>query len=129
MPDYKEEQLTGKKWVRSDGFVGTNLYEQIPTLTFSEEIRRELADGTKSVLGYGHGLTANMSTPDKIIALRNPLTDELLPDAFELPKTYAGVQIFLYSLYRQLAIERDDAGIVPDEYVKLPFMNYSGVLR
>lgn len=126
MADYREEQLTGKKWVRSDGFVGANIYQQLPTLKFTEEIRREIGDGTVTVMGYGSGLAADMTTPDKAIVLRNPLTDEILPAGFEIPKTYTGVHIIMYSLYRQLAIERDASGIIPHEYPKNPMM---GMMR
>ena len=121
MPDYKEEQLTGKKWVRSDGFVGTNRYQELPTIRFTEEVRRELADGTIIVNGYGQGVSADLSDPLKILTLRHPLTDDVIgSDTFSL------VHVVLYSLYRQLAIERDEKGIVPQEY---PKGNSMGIIR
>jgi Na+/alanine symporter len=122
MPDYKEEVLTGKKWVRSYAFQGTNTYKSIPTLRFEEEIIRELVDGTMLVNGYGSGVSANMTTPDKVIVLRNPTDDSVIPSIEVLVSmvgcTYTLVQVLMYSLYKQLATERDESGVIPKEFSK-----------
>lgn len=121
MPEYKESQVTGIKYVECSGFKGVLVPRNKPTIEFFERVKRELDDGSTVIKTYGRGLKTDLVPLDTPIELRNPNNDALLPVGYVLPKTYTGFHILLYSMYRQLAALRDAEGGTIPEYDQHPF--------
>lgn len=108
MSDYKETQVTGKKWQRCNVVHIDNPHQAQPTVTFAEQKVAEV-DGATFQTQLGQIVLP--FDPASVIELRNPVTGELTGQT----TTLADVYVALYSLYSQSALERDAALITPSE--------------
>lgn len=98
---YKEEQLSGSRWVRPNQIHISNSYGGTPQITFHEELITEMSDGT-TVNGNYSTLTENFSDPTKTFDLIDSTTGAVIRVA-----TYQEVYDILRSLYVALATQRD----------------------
>lgn len=103
MANYKETNVTGTQWKRAYRVQIDNVIDQIPRLTFDEQTITIL-DSETITKPVGH-VTA-MFDPTYVINLKNPQTGEAIPGA---TATETDLYVILYSLYIQLAEERDAA--------------------
>jgi hypothetical protein len=98
---YKYDKISG--WQRSYAVAINNPYNEIPNITFSEEVVI-LNDGQIIKLPSSQpALSADLADPNTEIVLLNPLDDTILGTG-----TYGQIQVLLYSLYKKLAQERDN---------------------
>lgn len=102
MANYREQQLSGSKWVRSNTVNISNPYQGLPVVRFGEEEITELSDGKRVNTPLGD-LVEPFSDPTKIFPLVNPLTGE----ALGVSSSYQDVYVLLHSLYIALAAQRD----------------------
>jgi len=102
MSKYREEQITGYKWVRSNKVSISNQYGGVPTITFGEEEITILSDGRTTNLPL-IGLSETMSDPTQEFPLVNPITAEELGSS----ASYQELYVILHSLYIHLAKKRD----------------------
>jgi hypothetical protein len=104
--DYRENTQMGEvsKWTRTYKIECYNFYNEIPSITFFEEEKVKLPDG--SVINGEKSEPGNVSEfladPNKEITLLHPVTQEIIGTT-----TYQNLYIILYSLYLQLATNRD----------------------
>jgi hypothetical protein len=98
--NYQESNITGTQWRRAHTAVLYNYYGHVPSIQFSEESVLEVEG---QAFRKETEVLAASYNPEGVIALRNPETDELTGQTLSHPEFYA----ILYSLYRQLADERD----------------------
>ena len=101
MSKYKEENLTGQKWVRSNRVTVLNPYDGAPVITFSEEEVALLSDGRSVNTPVGN-LQKTFDDPIGSFDLLNPVDGSVIGSA-----TYQDVYVILHSLYIWLAQERD----------------------
>jgi len=106
--DYKVDKLKGKQ--RSYGGRFGNEYGQTPWVTFDEEILVEDASNGKVFRQNAGSVTVTLTDPEKVIELRNPLTDEVIGQV-----TAQDCFVMMYSLGRQAQIDRDAVIITPPE--------------
>lgn len=106
MSNYREESITGNKWVRSNKVSITNPYQGVPEVHFGEEEITLLSDG-KTLNSNLPGITIPFVDPTKTFPLLNPVTGE----EFGVNSTYQEVYVILHSLYIALAKERDTEGV------------------
>ena len=101
MANYRETELTGSKWVRSNRVTCINPYNGTPFISFGEEEITLLSDGrtTNAPLGEIH---QDFTDPSVEFPLLNPATGESIGTA-----TYGQVYVILHSLYMALAATRD----------------------
>ncbi len=97
---YKETNVTGTEYRRAKIVQVSNEYNQTPSVTFIEESVTQL--GTKVIREICDTLYAPYES-SKVIALLNPVTGE--PIGQDITQEY--LMVILYSLYMQLAKERD----------------------
>ncbi|GAB3359126.1 MULTISPECIES: hypothetical protein [Giesbergeria] len=102
MPDYKEQQATGRTWVRCRAMTVENPLNGAAVATFQETQCASINGVTSEQFA---GMLGVEFRPDSTIALRNPETGELTGQT----STHAQVYQLLYSLYMQAALERDAA--------------------
>lgn len=101
MADYRSDKISG--WQRAFGVQVNNPLGGIPIITFSEEVVI-VNDGKKIILPSAlASLSTDMTNPDSPILLLNPFDDSEIGYG-----TYGQIQVLLYSLYKQLAKERDE---------------------
>jgi hypothetical protein len=115
MTNYNETETTAKSWTRSNRIIITNNLGEVPTMYFNEEDVFQINDQyikqpRPSSIG---GLMAYFTDPKLEVPLLHPLTDQPIGTS-----TYAAIQVLLYSLYRQLAAQRD--GPVEPDVVPVP---------
>lgn len=103
MANYREQSLSGQKWVRSNSVHISNPYQGVPVLRFGEEEITTLSDG-KTVNAPMQGLVEPFSDPAKTFPLINPVTGESLGAT----ASYQDVYVLLHSLYIALATARDN---------------------
>lgn len=108
MSDYKETQVTGKKWQRCNVVHIDNPHQAQPTVTFAEQ---EVAEVDGATFQTQLGQIVFPFDPAATINLRDPSTGELTGTTVTGGDVYAA----LYSLYIQSALERDAALITPSE--------------
>lgn len=129
--DYKAGQIKGKQ--RIYAFSGTNALDQIPSIVFDEELIT-LDQVTGRVFRNQTGSVAvSLSEPAKALPLKSPVNDTgITLEQFVAKLTaqggliYEDVMIVMYSLGRNVQIERDEALVaaqqaaiaVPDEAPK-----------
>lgn len=101
MADYKESNISGKKWQRAHTINISNNYNQTPVINFFEEEIVEI-DGTTYQKNVGH-ISETMIEPTTQFTLLNPLDGTAIGTA-----TYQDLQVMLYSLYLNLANRRDN---------------------
>lgn len=104
MPDYKEQQATGRTWVRCKVVTIENPLNGTAQATFQESHCASVGGVTSEQFS---GLLGLEFKPNSAIDLRDPQTGELTGQT----STHAQVYQLLYSLYMQAALERDAAGI------------------
>lgn len=102
MANYREETLTGSKWVRSNSVHISNPYQGLPMVRFGEEEITLLSDG-KTVNTPLGDLFEPFSDPTKTFPLLNPVTG----DPLGATAAYQDVYVMLHSLYIALATARD----------------------
>ena len=101
MGNYKQDQISGHQ--RSCAVKISNPFQGVPTIMFDEEVVVAI-DGKPTItqpVGY---IPDSMSDPAKMFDLIHPETDEVVGSA-----SYQDIYVMLYSLYRALAAERDEA--------------------
>lgn len=99
MADYKENILKSKQRARSV-FI-SNILNEVPTITFEEEI--VTTEGTKLILAVPQGaLLESFSVPTESFNLINPETGDTIGSA-----TYMDAYVLLHSIYRHVATKRD----------------------
>lgn len=102
MADYQATDVAGKSWKRCCRMVVENPLNSPSSLLLVEETAISLGDKTISTPD------ANLSvvfSPEASFSLRNPLTGE----ETGVTMTHAELYTILYSVYMQLALERDAA--------------------
>jgi len=109
MANYKEEQLTADKWVRSNRVTITNPYQGVPKITFGEEEITLLSDGRAVNLPL-QGLVQGFTDPTTVFPVLNPVTGEDTGTT----ATYGDLYVMLHSLYISLAKIRDAEQAVVD---------------
>ena len=103
--NYKETTITGTKWTRAAKVVLNNPYLGIPTIMFEEE---EIISAGGTVIRQdaqrmlGNDVQRGLTDPTTAFPLLDPATDAVIGTA-----THGQVYALIYSLYKQLAIERD----------------------
>lgn len=105
MADYKEENVTGKKWTRCHAVYIRNAFNEPPSIEFSEQ----------SVVSLGNNefIKTNANTilaqfdSNSLIELLDTTT--LLPTGQTVPEGL--VYLALFSKYIKLAKERDNAPV------------------
>lgn len=102
MPDYKEQQATGRTWVRCKVVTIENPLNGTAQVTFQETQCASINGITSEQFA---GLLGLEFKPDSSVALRDPQTGELTGQT----STHAQVYQLLYSIYMQAALERDAA--------------------
>jgi hypothetical protein len=106
MANYNEETQTGEtvSWTRSNKVIVSNEYGQVPYISFFEEQKIKLPDGTivQGKLDTKRNITESFADPTKPLTLLHPVTGEIIGTA-----TYQDIYIILNSLYIQLAKARD----------------------
>ena len=101
MPEYREQPVEGKQWLRIKRVQIENPRGAPPTLSAIEERAIQLGDDLL-LKELGITLTAGFD-PAGEFALRHPLTDELLGRT----ATQQELQIIVYSFCRHLQTLRD----------------------
>lgn len=100
--DYKANDIKGKQRIYGGKFF--NPLDGIPSIMFEEElITYDSATDTVFRNAVGSCQT-ELVDPAKELTLRNPIDDSAIGTA-----TYADVMVMLYSLGRQVQLERDAA--------------------
>jgi hypothetical protein len=110
MADYKDTTVEGTAYVRCPQFIGWNPYGGTPSISFAEEQVINLTGG-QTIRQPASGFTA-MLTPETAtneIPILDPTTG--LPTGTSV--TFAQVYGIMYSVYIQLAKERDEAAAAP----------------
>lgn len=110
--DYRESSVTGAMttWRRAANVTISNPYGGIPTLTFYEEDKIRLPDGT-TMSGPGvrdPQIRISFNVPLTEFPLVNPATGEQIGMA-----RHQDLYVLLYSLYLDLAAKRDAALVTP----------------
>lgn len=100
--DYKAASIKGKQ--RSFGGRFGNEYGQVPWVTFDEEILVEDESTGRTFRQNVGSVTVALTDPEKVIELRNPLTDEVIGQV-----TAQDCFVMMYSLGRQAQNDRDNA--------------------
>lgn len=104
--DYKAASIKGKQ--RSFGGRFGNEYGQAPWVTFDEEILIEDESTGRTFRQNVGSITVVLTDPEKVIELRNPLTDEVIGTV-----TAQDCFVMMYSLGRQAQNDRDAAAAAP----------------
>lgn len=104
MPNYKEVTGTFHEYQRARLIQINNEYGKTPTITFVEEVVSDI--NGKQTHSDVSQLTASYD-PAGNIPLINPQTDEPIGTTM----THQDLFVAVYSLYRQLAVERDNAPV------------------
>ena len=99
--DYKESIITGTQWTRSNIVVVNNDYGKTPKITFGEETRIAIGDGS---IQASTGTVMCNFDPETTFHMLNPTTNEPTGDSVSHAALYAQ----LYSLYMHLANLRDN---------------------
>ena len=102
MANYKEESVSGTKWIRSNRVNITNPFNGMPRVNFGEEEITVLSDG-KVHTTIWDGISEEFNDPNTQFDLVNPQTGDLLGST----ATYQDVYVLLHSLYISLAKKRD----------------------
>lgn len=101
MSKYRETNLTGQKWVRSNRVIISNPYQGVPVINFNEEEVTLLSDG--KTVNTPVGLLEKMfDEPNGTFDLINPVDGSVIGSA-----NYQQVYVILHSLYISLAKTRD----------------------
>lgn len=101
--NYREQAITGSKWVRSNRVTITHPYNGLSTIAFGEEEITMLSDGRTHTANLP-GIRQAFDNPNTTFDLLNPQTGEVIGTASHLD-----VYVMLNSLYRDLAAKRDAA--------------------
>lgn len=111
MPNYNENTLVGEiiTYQRSNKVIIENNLDQIPIITFMEQIISILPDNTKVIIGRTK-CEDSLLNPYEELNLLNPVTDEIIGTA-----KYVDAQILLYSVYRHIANKRDSKLTITSE--------------
>ncbi|MFC7460747.1 hypothetical protein [Hydrogenophaga defluvii] len=109
MSNYREQAISGQKWVRSNSVQISNPYQGLPVVRFGEEEIAVLSDG-KTINTPLEGLTEPFTDPAKTFPLLNPVTGE----ALGATASYQDVYVLLHSLYIALAVARDAPATAPE---------------
>lgn len=110
MSNYKETNIAGTQWKRSHRVIIDNPLNEAPRVIFMEQTVNAIQGG--DVITRPAGNIEKVFEPHGIINLINPLTGASTGQTI----TQLELQVILYSLYIQLAIERDQPPIQePDE--------------
>jgi hypothetical protein len=99
--NYREGSI--KSWRRSRHVHIINDYNQVPSILFDEELIT--IDGDLIFRNDVGGLSTDLSDPMVQFNIRNPETDEVIGTS-----TFMEAYVILYSIYRHLAIARDNQG-------------------
>lgn len=102
MADYKQTQIAGESHVRAKSVLLENPKGGQGTISFEEEKWYELGGDTVS---RPIGWLRVPFDPQAVIALRDPRTGDLIGQDISQGSVYAAI----YSLYVQLATQRDEA--------------------
>lgn len=107
MSDYKEAQVSGKKWQRAKYINITNERDKAPSITFIEEELIDIGDGEIVSRHIPKVLEKEFTTEnsDTSFALMNTETNTAVKDS---TMTYGELYTALYSLYFHLADARDN---------------------
>ncbi len=100
MANYKETQVSGQQWQRACAIHIQNNYGQTPQITIQEEQLTKVGD---ELFQKGAGGISIAFDPNEVIALRHPVTGELMGETM----TQGQIHVALWSLYMQKAAERD----------------------
>lgn len=103
--NYKESTLSGSQWQRCVRVTIDNQYNQTPQITMHEERITVVGDNT---FRENVGAVYAAFDPNAEIALLNPDTGEALGTTM----TQGQIHLAMWSLYMQLASERDANGQV-----------------
>lgn len=101
MANYREQAITGSKWLRSNKVTINNPFQGIPQITFSEEEITLLSDG-RAVNSPAGLLEKTFETPEGSFNLVNPVDGSVIGTS-----SYQDVYVILHSLYISLAQARD----------------------
>jgi len=102
MANYQETQVTGTKWQRCNQVLINNPYNTTPAVAFKEETVVVLDSGV--FIQSQSGLACDFD-PQGVINLRDPATGALTGQTMSQQDVY----VALYSMYLQLAEQRDQA--------------------
>lgn len=103
MANYRQQSIDGtvSDYQRSNKVIVTNELDDIPEITFMEQIITSLPDGRKIKTGIDK-CTDKMVDPMEAFDLLNPTDDTVIGTAH-----YQDAYVLLYSLYRYVAAKRD----------------------
>ena len=101
MSNYKESQIAGTRWTRSHKIVFDNQYKMPPKVTFYEQDIVSV-EGVDSIINTNQYIEKSYDA-NATIALCDPVTGALTGNTLSQQE----LQIILYSLYTQVALERD----------------------
>lgn len=107
MADYNEQTLTSKMWQRACRIVIENPLGEMPTVNYVEEEVIQLPDGTTKHRLLGN-LPFKFDDPMKLVTMINVETNEPTKETYPVGLA----QWIIYSLYWQLATERDIKPII-----------------
>ncbi len=103
MPNYNQQSIDGTvtDYQRSNKVIVINELNEIPEITFMEQIVTSLPDSRKIITGTTK-CSDKMIDPTEAFNLLNPEDDSVIGMS-----NYQGAYILLYSLYRYVASKRD----------------------
>lgn len=103
MADYKEGKIKG--WQRSNFVSIDNTFGEVPKILFKEELLVSGENGKILLQEDAGTICEYFSDPTTEFNLLNPIDNTVIGTA-----KYADIYAILYSLYRDLADKRDNAG-------------------
>ena len=103
--NYKETNLSGSSYQRCNRVQIVNNYDQVPYIVFGEEKIINMGDEIVHQGVNTQNCTSQFDPVAGEISIRNPLTGELTGSSV----THTELYTILYSLYLQVAEERDIA--------------------
>lgn len=117
MPEYLESSVSGLSWRRASQLSFFNPSDKPPYVEIAEEDVVRVGD--KITAKPAAGITKVVTDLTPVFQLRNPQTNEVIPDAYA---NYEQLYVLLFSLYWHLAEERDNTSNhtppeLPDETV------------
>ena len=86
--------VAGTKWVRSNNVQISNEYQQVPIITFGQEVMSSFDDSTTKSLGGIGSVSESLASPAEQFNLLNPTDGTVVGSA-----TYQDVYVMLASLY------------------------------
>lgn len=106
MANYKESEVGGTSWVRSNRISISNEFDGIPSISFIEEqmynINNTLINKPYNTSSSPGGICASFDNPNKSFELINPDTGDIMGVA-----RLNDLRVILHSLYIHLAKKRD----------------------